>query len=43
VRCRTALGAGELAALPGARTLRRDGELVEPFAGEPERLVAVRC
>ena len=40
VRCRTALATGELERLPGVRTLRRDGELVELFAAEPERLVA---
>jgi ABC-2 type transport system ATP-binding protein len=40
VRCRTALGAGELQRLPGVRTVRRDGELIELFAAEPERLVA---
>ncbi|HLX09687.1 MAG TPA: ABC transporter ATP-binding protein [Thermoanaerobaculia bacterium] len=40
VRCRTTLAAGELERLPGARTVRRDGEMVEIFAAEPERLVA---
>jgi ABC-2 type transport system ATP-binding protein len=40
VRCRTILATGELERLPGVRTLRRDGELVELFAAEPERLVA---
>jgi ABC-2 type transport system ATP-binding protein len=40
VRCRTALATGDLERLPGVRALRRDGEQVELFAAEPERLVA---
>jgi ABC-2 type transport system ATP-binding protein len=40
VRCRTCLGMPELERLPGVRAVRRDGELVELFAAEPERLVA---
>jgi ABC-2 type transport system ATP-binding protein len=40
VRCRTALTSGELDRLPGLRAVRRDGDLVELFAAEPERLVA---
>jgi len=40
VRCRTALAPGELERLPGLRAVRRDGDLVELFASEPERLVA---
>jgi ABC-2 type transport system ATP-binding protein len=40
VRCRTSLGVPELERLPGVRAVRRDGELVELFAAEPERLVA---
>ena len=39
VRCRTSLSGGELERLPGVRAVRRDGELVELFAAEPERLV----
>src|SRR5579864_3914963 len=40
VRCRTSLGAAALERLPGTRAVRRDGELTELFAAEPERLVA---
>jgi ABC-2 type transport system ATP-binding protein len=40
VRCRTVLATTELERLPGMRSLRRDGDLVEIFAAEPERLVA---
>lgn len=40
VRCRTSLATAALEGLPGLRAVRRDGELVELFASEPERLVA---
>ena len=39
VRCRTALPLAEVAALPGVRDARREGELTELFAGEAERAV----
>ena len=40
VRCRTVLGTAELERLPGARAVRRQGDVVEIFAAEAERLVA---
>jgi ABC-2 type transport system ATP-binding protein len=40
VRCRTALAIAELERLPGALAVRRDGEVSEVLAAEPERLVA---
>jgi ABC-2 type transport system ATP-binding protein len=40
VRCRTALAIAELERLPGALAVRRDGEVSELLAAEPERLVA---
>jgi ABC-2 type transport system ATP-binding protein len=39
VRCRTALPLAEVAALPGVRDARREGEMTELFAGEAERAV----
>ena len=39
VRCRTALPLAEVAALPGVRSVRQDGELTELFAAEAERAV----
>jgi len=39
VRCHTALPLAEVAALPGVRGARRDGELTELFAAEAERAV----
>ncbi len=39
VRCRTALPLAEVAALPGVRDARREGEMTEIFAGEAERAV----
>ena len=39
VRCRTALPLAEVAALPGVRDARREGELTELFAAEAERAV----
>ncbi len=39
VRCRTSLAQDRLEMLPGLRAVRRDGDLVELFASEPERLV----
>jgi ABC-2 type transport system ATP-binding protein len=39
VRCRTVLSLEEVAALPGVRNARQDGELVELFAAEAERAV----
>ena len=39
VRCHTALSLAEVAALPGVRSARRDGELTELFAAEAERAV----
>ena len=40
VRCRTVLDTAELERLPGARAVRRQGDVVEIFAAEAERLVA---
>jgi ABC-2 type transport system ATP-binding protein len=40
VRCRTALAAAELERLPGLRGLRRDGDEIEIFTPQAERLVA---
>jgi ABC-2 type transport system ATP-binding protein len=40
VRCRTVLDTAALERLPGLRTVRRDGDMVEMFAAEAERLVA---
>ncbi|HEY4562428.1 MAG TPA: ABC transporter ATP-binding protein [Thermoanaerobaculia bacterium] len=39
IRCRTALPLAEVAALPGVRDARREGELTELFAAEAERAV----
>jgi ABC-2 type transport system ATP-binding protein len=39
VRCRTDLPLAEVAALPGVRDARREGEMTELFAGEAERAV----
>ena len=39
IRCRTALPLAEIAALPGVRDVRRQGELTEMFAAEAERAV----
>ena len=39
VRCRTALPLAEVAALPGVRDARREGELTELFTPEAERAV----
>ena len=39
VRCRTGLSLEAVAALPGVRSARRDGELTELFASEAERAV----
>ncbi len=39
VRCRTDLPLAEVAALPGVRDARREGELTELFAAEAERAV----
>lgn len=39
IRCRTALSLEDAAALPGVRSARRNGELVELFASEAERAV----
>ena len=39
VRCRTALTLAEVAALPGVRDARREGELTELFTPEAERAV----
>lgn len=39
VRCRTVLSLAEVAALPGVRSARHSGELVELFASEAERAV----
>jgi ABC-2 type transport system ATP-binding protein len=39
VRCQTSLPLAEVAALPGVRSARRDGELTELFAAEAERAV----
>ena len=39
ILCRTALSLAEVAALPGVRNARRNGELVELFASEAERAV----
>ena len=39
VRCRTALPLAEVAALPGVRDARREGELTELFTPEAERTV----
>lgn len=39
IRCRTALSLEDAAALPGVKSARRDGELVELFASEAERAV----
>jgi ABC-2 type transport system ATP-binding protein len=39
VRCHTSLPLAEVAALPGVRSARRDGELTELFAAEAERAV----
>jgi ABC-2 type transport system ATP-binding protein len=39
IRCRTALPLAEIAALPGVRDARRQGELTELFAAEAERVV----
>jgi ABC-2 type transport system ATP-binding protein len=39
VRCHTALPLAEVAALPGVRDARREGELTELFAAEAERAV----
>jgi ABC-2 type transport system ATP-binding protein len=40
VRCRTTLAAADLERLPGLRGLRRDGDAVEIFTPQAERLVA---
>jgi ABC-2 type transport system ATP-binding protein len=40
VRCRTVLTTAELERLPGLRAVRREGDAVEIFAVEAERLVA---
>jgi ABC-2 type transport system ATP-binding protein len=40
VRCRTVLDTAALERLPGVRTVRREGDDVEIFAAEAERLVA---
>jgi ABC-2 type transport system ATP-binding protein len=39
VRCHTSLPLSELAALPGVRNVRRDGEITELFTTEAERAV----
>ena len=39
IRCRTALSLEDAAALPGVKSARRNGELVELFASEAERAV----
>jgi ABC-2 type transport system ATP-binding protein len=39
VRCRTALPLAEIAALPGVRDVRQEGELTEMFATEAERAI----
>ncbi|HEX6901178.1 MAG TPA: ABC transporter ATP-binding protein [Thermoanaerobaculia bacterium] len=39
IRCRTNLSVSELAALPGVRDARRDGEVSELFTAEAERVV----
>jgi ABC-2 type transport system ATP-binding protein len=39
VRCRTDLPLAEVAALPGVRDARQQGELTELFAAEAERVV----
>ena len=39
IRCRTSLSPDEVAALPGVRSVRQDGEVVELFAAEAERIV----
>lgn len=39
VRCRTSLPLADVAALPGVRNARRDGEITELFAAEAERVL----
>lgn len=39
IRCRTSLPLADVAALPGVRSARRDGEVTELFAAEAERVL----
>jgi ABC-2 type transport system ATP-binding protein len=39
IRCRTSIPLADVAALPGVRNARRDGEITELFAGEAERVL----
>ena len=39
IRCRTSIPLADVAALPGVRNARRDGEITELFAAEAERIL----